>query len=357
MNNDSGSALQKASFALLVFIAAALAYLIVRDRVRERTQPAEATASEPAPDPNEPAISAPRPAPNSFAPLRPRRDLEPPPRVVVGQSRPMPVNHIASFGPGAPTSAIISSATSPRAVPAAVQPESLAITRNSESFRDRTLAGRVLLRGTPPPEKPIALDAICARTQPQPISTRHFVVGEDGGLGNVLVYVKWSSFVDDTSQSSVPVLDNVGCEFQPYLLGVRAGQPFQIRNSDPTLHNAHALPKHKRNREFNLGLPVGGMTVQRTFDAPELFVQMKCDVHPWMFAYIAVLNHSWFTVTDTNGQFTLPIPGLPQRYTVAAVHVKAGEAVQEIQVDRDNRLAPLTFILDVPKSLAQAERH
>ena len=70
---------------------------------------------------------------------------------------------------------------------------------------------------------------------------------------------------------------------------MRVGQPLEILNSDPTLHNIHALPK--ANTEFNTGQPIQGMKTTHTFDKPEVMVPFKCDVHGWMNAYVGVLDH------------------------------------------------------------------
>jgi hypothetical protein len=216
-----------------------------------------------------------------------------------------------------------------------------------------SIVGRVTLRGTPPPEKRVQLDPMCGQLHPTPMFTRHFVVGRDAGLGNVFVYVKSGAPADKASQSSVPVLDNVGCEFQPYVLGVRAGQPFNLRNSDPVLHNMHIMTQPgSGNREMNIGMPVKNMSMMKVLEKPEVFVKVKCDVHPWMFAYIGVVEHAWFATTDANGNFALP-PGLPAgQYTIAAIHVKAGESVQPINVSEGAPLN-LSFTLDVPPNLAR----
>lgn len=113
-------------------------------------------------------------------------------------------------------------------------------------------------------------------------------------------------------------------------MGLQAGQRFHIRNSDPILHNVHATAQV--NREFNTGLPVKDMVVEKSFTLPEVFVRIKCDVHPWMFAYIGVVPHPYFAVTDREGVFHLP-RNLPLgRYTLAARHLKAGELTQELVV-------------------------
>ena len=85
---------------------------------------------------------------------------------------------------------------------------------------------------------------------------------------------------------------------------MRVGQPLEIVNSDPTLHNIHAMPKG--NSEFNNGQPIQGMKMNHTFDKPEVMVPFKCDVHGWMNAYVGVMSHPYFAVTDEDGKFDLP---------------------------------------------------
>jgi hypothetical protein len=268
-------------------------------------------------------------------------------RVITNRTINSPVNHTVFIGNQRERDA----AESPLAGTsfAEGQPTPVAVARGvvaEGAFSSVT--GRVALRGNPPPEKQIQLDPMCGRLHPAPMFTRHFVVGRDGGLGNVLVYVKTGAPKDVSEQAAVPVLDNVACEFQPYVLGVRVGQPFTLRNSDPILHNMHMVPKPgSGNREVNLGMPVKGMSVTKILDQPEIFIRVKCDVHPWMFAYIGAVAHRWFAVTDTDGNFAVP-SGLPAgRYTIAAVHVKAGERTQQINVT-ENGAEPVNFTFDVP---------
>jgi len=210
------------------------------------------------------------------------------------------------------------------------------------------ISGTVRLTGTPPPEIPIQLDATCGSLQPKPITTRHYVVTQDGRLANVLVYIK--AGLRDLNlplSTNQPVLDNTGCLFEPYVMGVQTGQKLKIKNSDPVLHNVHST--HRINNEFNVALPPGHRILERSFARPEIFVQLKCDVHPWMFAYVGVLAHPFFAVTDDEGAFRFP-PGLPAgKYLVAAVHPKAGESVQEVKM-REGEAKVLNFNLAVPNS-------
>ena len=80
--------------------------------------------------------------------------------------------------------------------------------------------------------------------------------------------------------------DQKNCRYHPHVFGVRVGQAVEIVNSDPTLHNIHALPKD--NAEFNNGQPIQGMKMTHTFTAKEVMVPFKCDVHGWMNAYVGV---------------------------------------------------------------------
>ena len=84
------------------------------------------------------------------------------------------------------------------------------------------------------------------------------------------------------------------------------GQPLDIVSSDATLHNVHAAAK--ANTAFNLGMPAPGTRYTRTFDRPEI-VPFKCDVHPWMRAWVAVVPHPFFAVTGADGRYE--IRGLP----------------------------------------------
>jgi hypothetical protein len=352
MNDNPGSTLQKASFVLLVLIAAALAYLIVRDRVRANRVSAEMPATLGSSSSPAPAVATSRAAEmkSSFTPLRSRNATDTG-RVATGQR---------IFAGNSVQSAIVSSPDAVEAAPLAAILETGAPVPAATTLAVATgrgtiaaITGRVTLRGIPPPEKAITLDAMCGRLHPAPMFTRHFVIGREGGLGNVFVYIKTGAPKDDSRQEAMPVLDNVACEFQPYILGVRARQPFTLRNSDPVLHNMHMLTKPgSRNREVNIGMPVRNASSTKVFDQAEIFIKVKCDVHPWMFAYIGVVEHRWFAVTDGDGNFALPTALPAGQYTIAAMHLKAGEQTRQITVGEG--VEPVNFVLDVPEALAKA---
>jgi plastocyanin len=194
-----------------------------------------------------------------------------------------------------------------------------------------SISGKVTFEGTVPAAAPIKLesDPACASQHPNGLVPDTFVV-DNGGLENVFVYVKdgLGDYYFETPTEAV-TLDQKGCHYTPHVFGVRAGQPVEIVNSDPTLHNVNAMAKV--NQAFNLGQAIQGMKTQKVFAAPEVMVRIKCDVHAWMNAYAGVLNHPYFAVTANGGAFELK--GLPPgTYTIEAWHEKLGTQTESVTV-------------------------
>ena len=192
------------------------------------------------------------------------------------------------------------------------------------------ITGLVKFEGTPPAAEPISMDSdpYCEK-QPQN-RTETVVVGGGSGLENVFVYVK-DGLGDRVFPvpSTAVVLDQKGCRYVPRVLGIQVGQPLELRSSDNTLHNIHAVPQ--QNREFNRALQLTGMKHTHTFTAKEVMVPFKCDVHKWMNAYVGVLDHPFHAVTTGNGRFELK--GLPPgTYTIEAWHEKLGTQTQMVTI-------------------------
>jgi plastocyanin len=192
-----------------------------------------------------------------------------------------------------------------------------------------SLTGRVLFDGTAPAPQPITMrsDPNCGSTG---TATTETLLVNDGRLQNVFVYVKDGLGALRFPVPSTPVvLDQQGCRYTPHVLGIQIGQPLEIRNSDPTLHNVHAVAA--ANREFNTGQPVQGMRHTHTFSTVEVMVPFKCDVHGWMHAYVGALDHPFFAVSGDDGSFQ--IPGLPPgTYTVEAWHERLGTQTQTVTI-------------------------
>jgi hypothetical protein len=195
-----------------------------------------------------------------------------------------------------------------------------------------TLSGTVKFAGAAP--KPAAIqmsaDPYCQSQHPngQGAEDEEVVVSPAGELANVLVYVK-NAPAGGTSATPASI-DQKGCRYYPHVQAVVVNQPIQIKNSDATLHNIHAMPE--TNSQFNEGQPVQGMVATKKFDKVEMKpFRIKCDVHGWMKSYMAVMPHPYFSVSQMNGQFSIAnLP--PGTYTIVAWHEKYGQQEQQVTV-------------------------
>lgn len=207
-----------------------------------------------------------------------------------------------------------------------------------------SITGTIKLDGQAPQRQAIKMsaDPQCEAANPSGRLGDVFLV-KDGKVQNVFVYVK-EGLGDqkfEVPAGDKPHVDQIGCMYTPRVIGVMVGQELEIRNSDPTLHNVHALPS--ASKPFNNAMPMKGMTIKRKFTAPEIMVRMKCDVHPWMAAYIGVLPHPFFAVSGENGAFTIAnVP--PGTYTIEAWHEKMGTQTASVTVaDGAAATADFTF--------------
>jgi len=199
-----------------------------------------------------------------------------------------------------------------------------------------TITGHVSFRGSPPKARVLRMsaDPYCDKANPGGAERRDVIVGSDGGLADVFVYIK--SGIQGTYEPPTEKvrIDQHNCNYVPVVSGVMVGQPIAIHNSDATLHNVHAMPHNSRG--FNMAMPIKGMTILRKFTAPEVLVRIKCDVHPWMETFVGVTTHPFFAVTAVDGGFSLT--GLPAGdYVVEAVHPKLGRRESPVSLSPGGR--------------------
>jgi plastocyanin len=192
------------------------------------------------------------------------------------------------------------------------------------------------IRGTvtyagPDTGKPISMqgDPTCASLRPAPVESDEIAL-RGGKLANVFVYVKrgleGKSFPAPVEKKRV---DQRGCLYVPRVLGVQVGQAVEFTNGDATLHTVHAVPA--ANAEFNEPQTEGAPPVARTFGKPEVMVPVRCDIHPWMIAWVGVLPHPYYAVSSEDGGFSIPdLP--PGRYTLEAWHETLGTRTREVTV-------------------------
>ena len=195
------------------------------------------------------------------------------------------------------------------------------------------LTGVITFKGAAPAEKeltPIKDDPNCAALYPGDLpKTKFYVVGAKGELADVIVSLKGISGKSTGASAASATLDQKGALYTPQIIAIQTGQKLIVKNSDPVVHNVHTKPT--ANPESNLVQMSGGADLNYTFDQPEMFLKFQCDVHPWMFAWVSVFDHPYFTVSSVNGKFTIKnVP--PGKYTLEAAHRKLGVQTAEIEV-------------------------
>jgi hypothetical protein len=206
------------------------------------------------------------------------------------------------------------------------------------------ISGTVTLKGTPPPEltvKEIKADPKCGPLHTEPVTTRFYVVGANKGLGNVFIMLKGIKAKPDAEQAPPVILDQVKCEYKPYVFAVQINQKIVVKNSDPLAHTVHPRPARTDagNKESNMMQMQAGPDITFSFPAPEVFLMFTCDIHRWMFAFACVVDHPYFAVTDNDGKYT--IKNVPDgKYTIEVYHRKAAPrsspVTGEVQVSGGN---------------------
>jgi|ERR1017187_6895859 plastocyanin len=209
-----------------------------------------------------------------------------------------------------------------------------------------TITGKVAFAGTKPVAKTLDMSAVptCMNAHKgAPPKSEEVVVNDNGTLKNAFVWVKSGLPADKTWQvpSANVELTQTGCMYSPHVVGAMTGQNLDIKNADPTNHNIHPLPTN--NPDFNQSQPPGSADIMHSFPREEVLVSVKCNVHPWMRAYIGVVSHPFFAVTGDDGTFTLK--GLPPgTYTIQIVHEKYGTQEQTITVGaKDSKTLDFTI--------------
>ena len=199
--------------------------------------------------------------------------------------------------------------------------------------RAASITGTITFDGKAPALKPLSMNAdpACAKKHSGPVPSEMLVLGSGNTMGNILVWVSNGLPAGKSWPApKTPVtLDQKGCQYLPHVQGIMVGQAYKILNSDGILHNVHALPKI--NPGFNQPMPPTMKEKSVTFAKPEPVFQIKCDVHPWMIAYLGVFTHPFFSATGTDGKFT--ISGLDAgTYEITAWHERLGTQKASVTV-------------------------
>lgn len=204
------------------------------------------------------------------------------------------------------------------------------------------VTGKITLKGTPPPEKALPLDAMCGKLQPNGAKTRFYVADASGNLADVVVTIKGFSGKSTGESAPGALIDQVGCVYTPTISTIQTKQKLSVRTSDPMMHNVHVMPVEAGNKESNKAQMPKSPDLTYTFEAPEEFLKFKCDVHPWMFAWVTVTDHPYVTVSAADGTFKIAnVP--PGKYKIEAAHRKGGKVSQDIEVTAGGAKADFTI--------------
>ncbi len=157
---------------------------------------------------------------------------------------------------------------------------------------------------------------------------------ENNGIKNVVVYVYTgrggSKLAKSEPANNTHTLANENCRFEPHILITQTGDTLKVTNPDPVGHNANI--NFFNNKAQNVMVPSGqeqSIALEKDEPAP---IPVDCNIHPWMKAYVLVLDHPFAAVSDENGDLT--IKGLPagKKELVFRVYHEAG-AINEVEID------------------------
>ena len=212
----------------------------------------------------------------------------------------------------------------------ALNPSLVQNAKPAEKLGTAVIKGVVRFEGTLPEREKLSLPPGCNSARKAETFSNNILIN-DGKVKNTLVQITQGLAGKNFGEAPAEIakLDQKDCLYEPRVLAVRAGQRVEILNSDEVFHNVRSITKS--NESFNVMMPKKDDKVYKVFDKPEIFLQTKCDVHPWMNAYIAVIDHPFFSVTSERGEFT--ISGIPAgNYTLEFWHEVFGTQNKQLEI-------------------------
>ncbi len=190
------------------------------------------------------------------------------------------------------------------------------------------IVGTVSYRGTPPQRETLdrKTDPVCA----QVVKLSERVVVVDGKVRDVHVRIRAGSAGRHAPPQTPVSVNQLECMYTPRVVGLVEGQSLVVKNSDATYHNVRGTKDE--HTKWNLGQPAHAPDlVREELGKAGETVTLRCDVHPWMRAYVAITDHPYFDVTADDGAFA--IAEVPEgRYTLEAWHPELGLSSTEVVV-------------------------
>lgn len=188
-----------------------------------------------------------------------------------------------------------------------------------------TLSGVVKVSGKLPKLPPLQITKykeVC-----KDVPNESLIVGHAQGLRYAVVTLESVTRGKAVERESVHELDNVNCRFSPHVQAASVGQFVLFKNTDPILHTAHGLFTGEQP-QFNIGLYPGRVS-RKPLVTPGL-LKIKCEVHPWMTAYIVITDHPYHAVTDVYGEYLIDdVP--PGNYRLKVWHESLGSEEKSVE--------------------------
>lgn len=208
----------------------------------------------------------------------------------------------------------------------------LLLTRPVKAAGEGKITGTVKLDGPAPHMKGIDMskDPYCVKANAnESPKMENVVAGSGGGLANVVLYIS-EGLSSSAAATTVPVFDQKNCRYTPHVLAMDVGQTFKVTTSDQTAHNIHPNPNPMTgNIPWNQSQPPGAPPIEKSWKAAE-FIEVKCNIHPWMHGWFAVVKGPYAT-SDESGNYTINnVP--PGNYTVSAWQETLGTQTQKVTV-------------------------
>jgi plastocyanin len=221
----------------------------------------------------------------------------------------------------------------------------------------RSVFGQVKLVGElPPPRAMPSADGFCGpRSGATTVVSRVYLRASDNSLADVLVVLTGERLAKRhwPAPATKPVIVNRGCQFEPYVTAIQMRQSVTFENLDRVLHNVHLRPTVAGNPDMNVAMMPKARPIVARFNAAESFIRVECNVHPYMVAYVCVVDHPFFALTKGDGRFQ--IPNIPAgEYTLVAAHRRAGVMEKKIKVT-DEESAEVEFVFEARPEIAQTE--
>ena len=231
------------------------------------------------------------------------------------------------------------------AIPASTAKPSRRHAVDAASAGTGQITGKIYFKGARPKLARIDMkkDPVCASEHSGTVYAQDGAVNSGGTLPNAFVYIKKGSvnLAQPAPRNSVD-LTQKGCLYEPHVLGIMVGQPLQVLTLDPTTHNIHVVPNI--NRQWNVTQQPGSPSVIRKFTKPEIMIPVHCNEHPWMKAYIGVVDNPFYAVTGGDGSFALKdVP--PGEYTLEVWTATFGTQEQKVVV-RPGETATVSFTFE-----------